>query len=256
MGSCLYFPAHQGLRPLKDSAMLSLGSDLQPGCQMTIDMDESPPSLSARVDKIRDIFASLDAKTDLLAQATGLACPKGCGRCCENPDIEVSAADWLPLAFALCQDDKATEMIETLLHVGSERCIFFESEPTKAGHCSAYQDRPTLCRQFGFSTRESSHGRREHVACIVHKQTHCDALARVQAKLDEGITAASHRDTAMALLALEPSLGKEQRPINLALLEAIQYTALALDMMARSAPSTVSASGPNRCFDLEHPDRS
>src|SRR5262245_9757331 len=119
------------------------------------------------IDQVKGILSEIDAGTSSFARRSGLACPNGCGHCCENPQVETTVLEALPLAYWLLTRpegvDLASEELSAIRAEGERRrCIFYKptagSDPT-LGRCTVYEERPGLCRLFGFAARLNRNSR-------------------------------------------------------------------------------------------------
>jgi Fe-S-cluster containining protein len=125
-------------------------------------------SLVDALEGIHDVYASAEASTAAFEEASGLACPEGCGTCCESfvPDLtDLEAAylgAWLlrhkpDLARTLALDGYA-ESDRT-----SGRCPLYSLDPL--AHCTAYAARPLVCRLFGFAASRAKDGQNVFALC-------------------------------------------------------------------------------------------
>jgi len=184
-----------------------------------------------QIQQIMNIYDAIDRQIEIFQAASGLHCPSGCGKCCENPEVETTPLQMLPLAMTLInqdQDSKWLEKVESLDYAGA--CVFYERDPLIAGNgrCGVYAWRPALCRLFGFAAVRNKHGNSELAVCKIHKQTMPKALTTVPTNL-----APNFADFTMQLANLDP--GQSQlMPINKALAIAIQKLGLAIDYQKSS----------------------
>src|SRR6185295_15429071 len=120
------------------------------------------------------IYHKLEKETKQFQAETGLHCIAGCGRCCENPRIETTVAELMPLAFRLFQRGEESGWLDKANRSESKgQCIFYKPDPLieGKGRCSVYQWRPLICRLFGFSAITDKKGRPSLVTCAVIKQS-------------------------------------------------------------------------------------
>ncbi|MCT7952872.1 YkgJ family cysteine cluster protein [Ancylothrix sp. C2] len=179
--------------------------------------------------QVKELYEKIDKQTEKLAQTTGLKCPPGCGRCCENPDIETTPLEMLPIALELFQKKQFQELIEKADTVNWEgRCIFYEPDLFIAGNgrCSIYAFRPSVCRLFGFAAVKNKQGGAELAACRYHKEIMPEMVQKVKESIAGGLPVASFSEIAFQLSNIEPSLGNQRMPINQALKVAIQRVGL------------------------------
>lgn len=132
---------------------------------------------------LRKAFARIDAKTAAAKAASGFQCPPGCGKCCTSPFVEATEIECVPLARALVEQGRASAVLERIRLAESNTCVIYE--PTtpdgSKGQCGMYEQRPGLCRLFGFSGRKSDQGLPEWAACAhMREQTAPDMEAALQ----------------------------------------------------------------------------
>jgi Fe-S-cluster containining protein len=94
--------------------------------------------------ELLSLYQGLDEATASFAAACSVACPEGCGRCCEGFDPPVTSTE---------TDLVALHVLSASDHVpiGSTAypCPFFM--PSAPFHCGIYPVRPLVCRAFGFT---------------------------------------------------------------------------------------------------------
>jgi uncharacterized protein len=184
-------------------------------------------------EQVQEIYNQIDQQTESLAIKTGLKCPTGCGRCCENPNIETTPLEMLPIALELFQKKQTQEFIEKASKVNWEgRCIFYEADTMIAGNgrCSIYAFRPSVCRLFGFAAVKNKQGSAELGACRYHKEIMPELIQKVKESIAEGMSAPSFSDIAFQLSNIEPYLSNQRMPINQALQVAIQRIGLMIHL--------------------------
>jgi uncharacterized protein len=172
-----------------------------------------------QLEPIKEIFNEIDLQIETLQKASGLQCPTGCGKCCENPQVETTTLEVLPLALELLQRNEAEYWLEQASKSNySGVCIFYQPDPAIAGNgrCGVYAWRPALCRLFGFAANRNKHNQSELAACKIHKQTMPEVLATLPVEL-----APNFSDFSMQLRNLQPDQSN-LIPINQAVAIAIQ----------------------------------
>lgn len=180
-----------------------------------------------QIDKITQIYSEIDRQIETFQQASGLQCPSGCGKCCENPEVETTVLEVLPLALELLRRNEAEYWLDKAAKSISENigvCIFYQADPLIAGNgrCGVYTWRPSLCRLFGFASIKNKHDRPELAACKIHKQTMPEALINLPIEL-----APNFGDFSMQLRNLQPEQS-DLVPINQAVAIAISKVGLLL----------------------------
>ena len=190
---------------------------------------------------IRDIlvlYEDIDRQTLNFAKETGLCCKPGCGACCENPEIETTVAEVMPLAAHLWSQGLAEKKLESIRSNPSKSvCAFYEPvRPAKSGlnkrpgdpltpgkgRCGAYLYRPGICRLFGFAARRDKHGQRVLVTCRIIKDTQPQNSSNAQKKLHEGLDAPLLSAHAFAVSNIDPVHGEKLCPINQAIRRALE----------------------------------
>ena len=183
---------------------------------------------------IRDVTSLLEnisRKTAAFAQATGLHCKPGCGKCCANPNIETTVAEMMPMAVDLWGKGQAEAML-TVLERSAAQCAFYKPNALVPGNgqCSAYEYRPGLCRLFGFSTTKDKYDKSYLATCKVIKEQFPIDYARAQRAIAYGVQAPSMSEHAFEVFNMDPQLGKELMPINQATRLAIERVGLSLNL--------------------------
>ena len=175
------------------------------------------------------LFDRADRETKRLSAKTGIKCAKGCGRCCENPYVETTILEMLPLAIQLWKEKEAEGWLNKSLatHLTGP-CIFYKPDPLIAGkgRCSIYSLRPLICRLSGFSAAVDKHGKPELVTCPTIKQWQPREYEKAQKLVESGLPIPQLRDFALAAYQLDPALGKDRLPINIAIKDALEKVGL------------------------------
>ncbi len=180
---------------------------------------------NSKLDAVRQIYADIDGQIATLQDASGLQCPIGCGKCCENPEVETTVLEVLPLAFELLQNQEAEFWLEQAAKSNyAGVCIFYEADAKIPGNgrCGKYASRPALCRLFGFASIKNKQNQPELAACKIHKQTTPNLLANLDAEM-----APNFSDFSTQLRNIQPS--GELMPINQAVAAAIHRVGLLWD---------------------------
>jgi Fe-S-cluster containining protein len=180
------------------------------------------------------LYREIDEKTASLAGQTGLQCPSGCGRCCENPEVETTVLEVIPLALELWKRGEASQWLAKIEAVeAGGACVFYAPDPfiPENGRCSVYQWRPSLCRLFAFATVKNKHGEPELAACVRHKQTNPEAVNRARMAIANGLSAANFGEISARLADLDPGLGTRLLPINQAMKEALHRVGLMAQLL-------------------------
>lgn len=181
------------------------------------------------IKQVIELYDRIDEQTAALQTETGLHCPPGCGKCCENPEVETTVLEMMPLALELWRIGEAEKWLEPLGELPEfSPCVFYQPDPFVEGNgrCSVYQWRPTLCRLFAFATVKNKQGQPELAACAKQKQTIPERVQQAKEAIAAGLSAANFGEIATVVANLDPNLGSDRLPINQALKFAIQRVGL------------------------------
>jgi uncharacterized protein len=175
-------------------------------------------------DQVSELFSEIDRQTQAFQTATGLHCPSGCGKCCENEHVEVTVLDCLPLAIDLFDQGKGEFWLTQFAESKRNSCLFYQPDSRLAGNgqCLQYAGRPLLCRTFGFATVRNKVGGPELAVCSVHRATQPEIVERSQESITAGLPAPNFADLAMQLGAIDPAIGNRRYPINQAMQQALE----------------------------------
>lgn len=175
-------------------------------------------------DQVSELFVEIDRQTQAFQAATGLHCPSGCGKCCENEHVEVTVLDCLPLAIDLFDQGKGEFWLTQFAEPARDSCLFYQPDPLQSGNgqCLQYAGRPLLCRTFGFGTVRNKLGLPELAVCSVHRATQLEIVERSQESIAAGLPAPNFADLAMRLGAIDPAIGHQRYPINQAMQRALE----------------------------------
>ncbi len=176
---------------------------------------------------LQKVHGEIDGRTRLFAEAAGLSCPSGCGKCCDYFDIEVPVLDCLPIADHLIRSGNAEKMLAGLNTPGAlNHCPVYVSAGGSRGFCSAYQNRPALCRLFGYAALRNRTGDLRLVACDILKDRLIDLYRQAEPPAAVMELAAVVDDYSTRLSTIDPVLGTESMPIALALKKALEILLL------------------------------
>ncbi|MBW4680721.1 MAG: YkgJ family cysteine cluster protein [Microcoleus vaginatus WJT46-NPBG5] len=181
------------------------------------------------IERLLALYQQIDEETTAFQAVTGLQCPADCGRCCENPEIEATPLEMLPLAIELLRQGKAQQWLERLAALNERSvCVFYQSDPLIPGNgrCGVYAGRPAVCRLFGYATVKNKQGTPELAACRHHKQTVPAAVEIAKAAIIAGVPAPNFSDYGNEIANLDPNLGQMQMPLNQALKIALERVGL------------------------------
>lgn len=184
--------------------------------------------MEATVDRLKDLFARIDAQTEAFARASGLACPPGCGACCLSPEVEATELEMDVMAGHLAAAGLAGVVLERIAEAGREApCVLYQPQPghPERGRCGHYAQRPTLCRLFAFAAVRGKSGKARLAACRVHRETQPGRSASAARAVEDGsIAVPLYAHAASELLDIDPERGAARLPINEALARSLQRT--------------------------------
>lgn len=180
-------------------------------------------------------YEDIDRQTLKFASQTGLSCQSGCGACCENPDIETTVTEVLPLAVDLWSRGQAQGILESIqlmradtraapTHKTSGICVFYRPHHAAGagGRCSIYAYRPGLCRLFGFCVRRDKQGAPQLITCKIIKESQSQAYTRTQQQLHQGLPAPLLSDHALRVFNIDAAYGQKLLSINQAIALALE----------------------------------
>jgi Fe-S-cluster containining protein len=174
-------------------------------------------------------LTEIDRETTAFQTATGVQCPSGCGMCCQNPEVEATPLEMLPIAVELSRQGELSQWLERVEAVEAKGvCVFYQSDRLipDNGRCSIYAWRPSLCRLFGFAAIANKQGEPELAACKKHKESIPEVIKQAQEAIANGLPVPQFAEFTMRLGNLDPNLGREPLPINQALKVAIERVGL------------------------------
>lgn len=151
--------------------------------------------------EVEALFEQMSLESQEYQAANVLACKPDCGQCCDNPEIESSPIEMLPLALKLSQKP---DVALTLKALEGRQCIFFKNEGQGQGRCQSYAERGVVCRLFGWTSVNTKRGREMSICPLVSRP------------IEMNKNAPSMSEWAWRVRSLEPSLGAVM-PINQAL---------------------------------------
>lgn len=162
--------------------------------------------------QMEEAFASHQTKT-------GLNCLKNCGRCCLNPDIEVSPLEMFPFALKIFDEGKLDEWLSKLESSTQTHCLIFQASAIEGeGRCGSYAERPAICRMFGVAGIFDKHHQVTLSICKFIKEQ-WPVLPEADASTP------LIPDWFSKLSILDPELAKKKLPINEAIKEALERVA-------------------------------
>lgn len=184
-----------------------------------------------KIDRVLQLYRSLDSQVEEFKLKTSLKCALGCGRCCENPAVFVTILEVLPLACDLWVKGEALDVLAKIRGERKGWCHFYQPDSTVAGNgrCQIYSFRPLICRLFGFAVKHDKHGRPSLVICSTMKSNCAQEYQKTTEDLNTGaLKAPVMQEYALQIFNIDPVLGRELLPINEAIAEAIEKIGLSI----------------------------
>jgi Fe-S-cluster containining protein len=176
---------------------------------------------------LQNIYQEMWENFSRYQKDSGLLCLEGCGKCCNNPEVEASVLEMLPLALKMLDENKLEYWLEKLEHPKQQHCLMYEahSPDGSKGQCGVYKERPSLCRMFGVSGFYNKHREVTLSVCKLIKDKYPELMKTRAAEVSEEKTPMlmtwSYR-----LAQLDPRLIQDRLPINLAFKAALEKVAL------------------------------
>lgn len=180
-------------------------------------------------DKLKKIFKHADREAILFSKRADLHCLPGCGRCCENPRVETTVLEFMPLADELWKKGEALQWLDKIDQLQSSGiCVFYKPDPLGAGRgrCGVYQLRPNICRLYGFSAGKDKRGVKRLITCEPIKTAQPRQVIQAKQRIQEGMPVPTMQHFAMKVFQLHPFWGREQLPINQAIKIALEKAGL------------------------------
>ena len=158
--------------------------------------------------------------------ASGLNCLVGCGKCCNNPEVEASVLEMFPLAVRILDENKLEEWLDKLEGPTQDHCLMYEphSPDGSKGQCGVYKERPSLCRMFGVAGFYNKHHEVTLSVCKLIREKYPDLTKIRESEVSDKtpmLITWSYR-----LAQIDPGLIQDRMPINLALKKALERIAL------------------------------
>ena len=228
--------------------------------------DIIPPSLLRdRLEFLAELYRRVDGAVAAFCAGSGLACPQGCGTCCEGfvPDVmpleaagvaafmadRDSATAWT-LAGALSGDggDQAgTQSGSGFEAKGGQSCPLYAADTP--WHCTVYEARPLVCRLFAFSAVRDKRGQSSFALCRHMPAASNMAPGPASGTVARSASGSSIMETFRAdppfmadygneLLALDPHSNGGRAPLPEALLDAMSQVLFLVGMKAMDARMT------------------
>jgi len=210
-------------------------------------------SFAPALERLHGIYARIErgqaeSLAAIAARGPALACPEGCGSCCEPfiPDVLPVEARYLA-AWLLRERPLLAERIarwpEGLGAVPP--CPFYDAV-RPGGHCTVYPARPLICRLFGFSALRDREGRESFALCK-RMPSRPGGRSWSGSRLEEelGASLPDMADFSASVVTLVPDEAGERALLTEALPQAVRRLALAMRLaLASSAASAPDGDEP------------
>lgn len=134
---------------------------------------EGEMRLTSYLRSVRRLFRKAEAQTLSVALQTGVRCREKCGACCLSSGVETSPIEMISVVRRLREDGRLEESLKKAESLPERSpCVLYrhvEGNPLE-GQCTVYEDRPLICRLFGFSGRIEKTGELQMAFCKFHKE--------------------------------------------------------------------------------------
>lgn len=177
--------------------------------------------------QVEKLFHEIQAATEQFSKSAQLSCLAGCGKCCENPEIETTVLEMLPLAFEYKKKNKLDELYEAALKMQNQICLSYQKTSDNRGFCKNYHQRPGLCRLFGFAAVRDKQNKLDFAACRPLLNAHPEKIQSIKKEVRLAqLCIPTFVDFSAQLSEIDPSMAMESLPINNAILKAIEKVSL------------------------------
>ena len=130
-------------------------------------------SIGRKVRQVKRLFGQLEKEIEVFKSASGLHCIKGCGRCCNKPDIEASPLEFLPWAFHTFLQGQSEKVLDELSNENSTFCYLYKPlsiANSNDGSCGNYNYRGLICRLFAYGANRDKMGQLRLITCKIIKE--------------------------------------------------------------------------------------
>jgi uncharacterized protein len=184
------------------------------------------------VQEIINLLEENETQTRGFAAAVGLSCKAGCGQCCEDPQVETTVTEMLPLAAHVWSKGQAGETLTAIEErKASGVCVFYQPDPHVPGNgrCRVYDYRPGICRLFGFSAKKDKQASKGLVTCKTIKKEFPKEYAHAELEINKGVDVPLIGVHTLRVYSIDPVYGKELVGINQAVKTAVERVGYFLD---------------------------
>ena len=178
------------------------------------------------LDFLFEVYGDLERQIADFKERAGIDCLRKCQTCCSTAKIvEASIFEMLPLSLHFWEEGRAEELLGKLEGVHPEAlCFSLNLHPTEEvpEGCIHYSFRPLICRLFGFSATVDKDGNPRIVICKPLKERHSGIDQRINEQIRGNLPVPLMSDFSRKIAFIDPRLGQEKYPINIALWEALE----------------------------------
>ncbi|MGI5308303.1 YkgJ family cysteine cluster protein [Rheinheimera sp. WS51] len=174
--------------------------------------------------RVETVLGEITEKFSTYQKQQGLNCRTGCGECCLQPTIESTPLEMLPLALYFFDQGSAEHLLHKLeTEPVQKSCMLYQKKSFdgKQGHCTVYQQRPSICRVFGAAGFRDKLGKTAISVCKVIKadlpEQYAQSLIMITSSPPPLMMVATE-----ALKEVDYAFGNTMQPINLALKYALE----------------------------------
>ncbi|NMH61244.1 YkgJ family cysteine cluster protein [Alteromonas ponticola] len=180
--------------------------------------------------RLRDLAVAVLNEYQLLSsefggyqRQTDLSCTNGCGACCNNPQVEASVLEMLPLALHLFDTGQAESYLEKMSESAGFACQLFarHSLDGSKGACTVYEWRPGICRMFGVAGYRTKTQYPTISVCSTIKSAHPEKYAATLIAITSS-PPPMLANGRQRIAKIDYALGESLLPINQALFSALE----------------------------------
>ncbi len=180
-------------------------------------------SIERRVQLVEKLFTQLEQEIAQFETLSGIACVKGCGKCCTYANVEASPLEFLPWAFNLFLNSEAEKTLKLLNETNTSTCIIYKPLAIiNQGRCSNYKYRGLICRLFGSAANTDKYGNLRMAMCKIIKEGQAKNYNSTTKAITKGLNVPIFTEYYMQLNQIDFNLGNTILPVNQALKMALE----------------------------------
>lgn len=182
-------------------------------------------NIRAFCENLQSIYDEMWKSFSDYQKASGLHCLEGCGKCCNNPEVEASVLEMLPLALRMYDTGELEVWLEKLASSSQAHCLMYQphSPDGSKGQCGVYRERPSLCRMFGVSGFYNKHREVTLSVCKLIREQYPELTKIREAEVSDQTPMLANWSYQLA--NLDAALIQERMPINKAFRLALEKIA-------------------------------